>query len=84
MNIIKSHLRTHSVARARPAWVEVPVPSWPLLLMYSFMWDFIVSGAHLTASSMIPLHLLAKSFTVCSLSAWVSFSMMLCPVPWPI
>jgi len=29
---------------------------------------------------MIPLHRLAKSFTICSLSACVSFNMIVCPV----
>jgi len=46
--LLEDKLRTHSVARASPECVVVP--SWPLLLMYSFMCDFIVSGAHFTAS----------------------------------
>ena len=47
------------------------------------MWDFMVSGAHRMASSIIPLQRWAKSLTICSLSDWVSFSMMVWPVAWP-
>ena len=47
------------------------------------MWDFMVSGAHRMASSMMPLQRWAKSLTICSLSDWVSFSMMVWPVAWP-